>query len=216
MRRGISIVELMVVLIIMSLIMTALYKVFSRAEYGAKEIIENHSINDKVDRVVLKITDDVREANYIYDNCPKAVKRGSISSLKTEDPSNYLMFMKVIYDFKKDPSKLNSGEVNYTQNRIKYFVEREEPTDLKSPWVLCREMLPFDSYRKPIPSQMKVFQIMKGIRECIFYRIIDPDAARSGNLYIKLKMDRVDKKENQTKYTNTIVLSVKERGARPE
>ena len=216
MKRGVSVIELMVVMIVMSLLMTALYKVFSRAQYGAHEVIGNHTVNEKLDRLVLQISDDVREANYIYDNCPKAVKKADISSLKTSDPGNYLMFMKVIYNFKKDPATLSAGEVNYTQNRIKYFVEKEDPTNPKSSWVLCREMLPFDSFKKPIPSQTKVFQIMKGIKDCIFYRIKDPDAARSGNLYVKLVVGRTDKKGKDHNYSNEIILSVRERGARPE
>jgi prepilin-type N-terminal cleavage/methylation domain-containing protein len=217
MKRGFTLIELMVVMIVMSLLMAALYKVFFGANRGAREIIENHGINDEMDRTVQKITDDVRESNYIFENCPKSVNKSQINALKTEDADNYLMFMKVNFDFTKDPSTLPVGEYNYTQTRIKYFLEREEPGDMNSPWTLCREMLPFDNRRTPMPSEKTILPVLTKIDECIFYRLNDPDSAGSGNLFIKLAISRQGKvKKTTSKYQNQLIISVKERGAAPE
>ena len=217
MRRGVSVIELMMALIVFSLLFAAMFRVFSSSQRGAVELVENHAINEQVDRTLQRIMDDVRESNYIYDECPQPVPASMIASLQTEDPTNYLMFMKVLYDFTRDPISLPDGEVNYTQNRIRYFVEREDPDNAASTWVLMREMLPYDNRRQPIDSQMTVYPILRGISECIFYRVIDPDASRSGNLYVRLKMSRQDsdRAESQT-YSNEMLISVKERGAVPQ
>lgn len=216
MKRGVTIIELMVAMIIFSLILTALWRVYSGSQRSAKEIIANHTINDEVDRTLLKITDDLRESNFIFDNCPAAVLPTSIAGLKTENPANQLMFTKILYDFEKDPTDLPAGEVNYTQNRIRYFVEKEDDSKPGSLWVLNREMLPFDNKKVAVNSQMTVFPVLNGIKECVFYKTTDPEASRSGNVYIRLKMARSEEGADAAKYANDITISVKERGASPE
>ena len=62
---------------------------------------------------------------------------------------------------------------------------------------------------------MTVFQVLNGIKECIFYRVNDPDASRSGNIYIRLKLARSQDGPDAGNYANEIVISVKE-GASPE
>ena len=67
MQKGTTVVELMVGIIILTLILTALWRVYSSSQQSAKEILANHTINDELDRTLLKITDDLRESNYIFD-----------------------------------------------------------------------------------------------------------------------------------------------------
>lgn len=215
-RKGTTLVELMVGMIILTLILTALWRVYSSSQRSAREIIANHTINDELDRTLLKITDDVRESNYIFDNFPPSVAQTSVAGLKTEDQTNQLKFMKILYDFEKDPMDLPAGEVNYVQHRIRYFVERDDETKPDSTWTLFREMVPFDNRKVEIPSQTTVFAVLNGIKECIFYRIQDPEASRSGNVYIKLKLARSEEGLDAGKYSNEIVITVKERGASPE
>ena len=73
-------------------------------------------------------------------------------------------------------------------------------------------MTPLDSEKKVIESEKTVYVILSGIDECIFYRIKDPDAVRSGNVYIKLLVGR----KEEDKYKNESIISIKERGAMPE
>lgn len=216
MRKGTTVVELMVGIIILTLILTALWRVYSSSQQTAKEILANHTINDELDRTLLKITDDLRESNYIFDNLPPAVEPTAVAGLKTENADNQLKFTKVLYDFEKDPMDLPAGQVNYVQHEIRYFVEKEDETNPKSLWVLNREMMPYDNQKKPVNSEMTVFQVLNGIKECIFYRVKDPDASRSGNVYIRLKLARNQDGPDAGKYANEIVISVKERGASPE
>ncbi|MGM0599778.1 MAG: PulJ/GspJ family protein [Candidatus Rifleibacteriota bacterium] len=216
MRRGFNLIELMVGLIIFSLLATALFYVYRQSRHEAAEIMANQQINDEFDRILLRITEDVRESNYIDENFPPTLTGPQLASFQTDDPSNYLMFTKVSYDFTIDPIDLPDGTFNYTQQRIRYFLEKEDDTDPESPWVLCREMLPFDNKRQPIHAEIKIRPMLDGIQECLFYRLKDPDASRSGNLYIKLKMSRTDKKDSQHKYSAETLISVKERGAQPQ
>ncbi len=216
MQKGTTVVELMVGIIILTLILTALWRVYSSSQQSAKEILANHTINDELDRTLLKITDDLRESNYIFDNMPPAVAPGAVAGLKTENADNQLKFTKVLYDFEKDPMDLPAGQVNYVQHEIRYFVEKEDETNPKSLWILNREMMPYDNQKKPVNSEMTVFQVLNGIKECIFYRVNDPDASRSGNIYIRLKLARSQDGPDAGNYANEIVISVKERGASPE
>ena len=105
MKKGVTIIELMIVLIILALISTALFRVFNSAQKTTTEITENHTINDKLDRLVIKITDDLREANYVYSDFPPIYKPNEISNLKT-DPNISIKFIKVDYDFTKNPANL--------------------------------------------------------------------------------------------------------------
>lgn len=219
MKKGFTLVELMIGMLILSLLLAALFRTFSSSQEVATEVMANHQINDQFDRVLQKITEDVRESNYIYKSCPPVIAQANLVNHKTQSPENQLMFMKVHYDFTIDPIDLTDGTFNYTQTRVRYFVEKEDEANPLSTWVLNREMLPFDNKRKPINSEMTVYPVLNGIQECVFYRLDDPDASRSGNLYIRLKMTRTDKSkigsENE-KYTNETIISVKERGAPPE
>lgn len=213
MKKGVTAVELMVAMIVFAILATALWQVFSASRKGAREIIENHSINEEVDRVLLKIMDDVRESNFIYDNCPEAVEPSAVSGLQTKRES-YLMFMKLLYDFTKDPSDLPEGQVNYTQNKVEYYVDRETPD---GDWVLFRRMVPYDNNRQPVESEETIYEILRGIKECVFYRLKDPDASRAGNVYIRLKLARnQDDGKGISKYQNEITICVKERGASAE
>lgn len=216
MQKGTTVVELMVGIIILTLILTALWRVYSSSQQSAKEILANHTINDELDRTLLKITDDLRESNYIFDNMPPAVAPDAVAGLKTENADNQLKFTKVLYDFEKDPMDLPAGQVNYVQHEIRYFVEKEDETNPKSLWILNREMMPYDNQKKPVNSEMTVFQVLNGIKECVFYRVNDPDASRSGNIYIRLKLARSQDGPDAGNYANEIVISVKERGASPE
>ena len=215
-RKGTTVVELMVGIIILTLILTALWRVYSSSQQTAKEILANHTINDELDRTLLKITGDLRELNYIFDNLPPSVEPTAIAGLKTENANNQLKFTKVLYDFEKDPMDLPAGQVNYVQHEIRYLVEKEDEANPKSLWVLNREMMPYDNQKKPVNSEMTVFQVLNGVKECVFYRVKDPDASRSGNIYIRLKLARNQDGPDAGKYANEIVISVKERGASPE
>lgn len=210
-RKAFTLVEVMCVMILMTLLLTYLWKVFSAAQKNAGEVMSNHQINDELDRTLIKITDDIREANSVDADYPPIYEQSEIANLKTEDENNQLQFIKVDYDFSKDPADLGDNEVNYTSIQVRYYVEKEDSTKENSKWLLNREMTPVDSNMQLQESGKTVYNILSGIDECIFYRLQDPDAARSGNVYIDIKLGRKD----NGKYANEATISVKERGALP-
>jgi len=215
MRKGVTVVELMVGLIIMSIVMTGLYRAFSTSRQTAADIMANHTINDELDRTLLRITDDIRESNIIVPGYPAAVEPMEVSTLSTSK-DNKLKFEKYLYDYTKDPTELAAGEVNYTKNEITYYLEPEDEEDPNSPWTLQRSMLPFNKLKQPENSQASVYTILRGIRECVFYRLNDENTSGGGNVYIRLKLTRTDADDESKKYSNEITISVKERGANPE
>lgn len=211
-RRAFTLIELMVTLILLTLLLTCLWEVFSSTRKNAQEIMANHSINDELDRTLIKITDDVREANQIVADFPPVYEANEIENLKSDDEKNQLKIMKVEYDFTKDPSTLGEGEKNYTQEQIRYFLEKDEDENGNTNYSLIREMTPYSTAGEPEESNTTVYTILTGISECIFYRVKDPDASRTGNIYIKFKLGRLD----NGKYANESIVSVKERGAMPD
>ena len=214
-KKAFTLVETMISIILMVLVLTALWQVFSSTQKNAKEVLENHSINDELDRTLIRIMGDVREANYIASDSPPMYEQSEIEGLQTtKDEKNQLKFTKIDYDFSKDPSTLGDNEKNYTAVQIIYRVEKEDepnPTP-DSKWVLIREQTPFDENSNTIEDKKTVYTLLHGIDECLFYRIKDPEAVRSGNIYIKLQVGKKDKE----KYKNESIISVKERGAMPE
>lgn len=217
-KKAFTLVELMVAIILMVLVLTALWNVFSSAQKNAKEVVENHTINHELDMALIRILDDVREANFVATDSPAIYEESQINSdaLKTTaEESNQLKFKKVKYDFSKDPSSLGDNEKNYTAVEIIYRVEKDEiagTNNENSKWYLIREMTPLDTNNQRIESEMTAHTILSGIDECVFYRIKDPEAVRSGNVYIRIQVGR----KEAEKYKNECVISVKERGAMPE
>jgi hypothetical protein len=199
----------------MSILFTALFQAFSTSRRTATEIIANHSINDDLDRTLLRITDDIRESNVIVPGYPATIERMEVSTLSTSK-ENKLKFEKYLYDYTKDPTSLAAGEVNYTKNEITYYLEPEDDQDPDSTWTLQRSMLPYNNKKQPENSLATVFTIMRGIRECVFYRLNDANTSGGGNVYIRLKLTRTDAEDESKKYSNEITISVKERGANPE
>ncbi|MBQ2594580.1 MAG: hypothetical protein II567_15035 [Candidatus Riflebacteria bacterium] len=126
-KKAFTLVETMTSIILMVLVLTALWQVFSSTQKNAKEVLENHSINDELDRTLIRIMDDVREANYIASDSPPMYEQSEIEGLQTtKDEKNQLKFTKVDYDFSKDPSTLGDNEKNYTAVQIIYRVEKED------------------------------------------------------------------------------------------
>lgn len=218
MRRGVTIVEIMMVVILLSLILGALYRIFSSAQRGASEVMSNQIINDDVLRLINKITDDVREANFIDEHLPPTFNdENEARNFNPLDPNNQLMFTKVKFDFTKDPSTFDKDQVNYTQLRVVYSVKKMDPNQATGPYALFRETLPFDDKRKAVTADKKKVEVMNNIDHLVFYRLKNPHAPRHGNLYIHLRMTRLDRSApTNQKYTVDITTSVKERGGEPE
>lgn len=207
--RGFTLTELVIGLLIFSLILFASWNVFRSGSQNAYEVISNHTINDEIERVLMKITDEIREANLISTKFPEAVNESEISDLKTESPNNRLEFDKINYDFTIDPSTLSNGQVNYTKDSVKYFLEKDDSEN--DTWTLYKESLPYDTNKNPINSEMTIYPVLKGIKRCVFYRIKDSEVSRLGNVYMNIELSRKD-----SPYTNAITISVKERGTCPE
>lgn len=212
-RKGFTVVELMVGLIIMSLILTAIWHVYSASRKNAKEILENHVINDELDKTLIRITNDIREANSIA-SYPPVLTESQIEELTTtesdpiDESENKLQLIKLNYDFSRKPDEIPDDEVNYSTNDITYYVVPCE--DVPGKWNLRRFMVYINE--KKYVEEKKDYEVLHAIDECIFYKKEDPDAVRQGNTYIKIKIGHTE----SDKYSNECVISVKERGAMPE
>lgn len=206
-KKAFTVIELMIALIILTLIITSLWKVFSSAQKNAKEITENHAINDEIERTLLKISDDIREANKI--TYPKPIERNELDSIKTDDDNNKLQFNKIDFNFSKKPSENDF----MSREEVNYFVKKNE---ISKEYELYRESRLYanednNSISSPISEVIPKKPLLTGFDECIFYRIKNPDFPKEGHLYIKLKIKRKDK----SKYESETLVVVKERGKEP-
>ncbi len=210
-RKGFTVVELMISLIIIVVLLTALWRIFSASRRNAHEIMENHALNDKLDVALIKMIDDIREANAV-EEYPILYEKEKVETLTTDGEENKLVFIKANYEFWKSPRDIPEGEVNYKSNLITYFVQRSDDNPEK--WDIMREMVAIDVNKEEIQGEGNhtLEIVLPSVDECIFYRVIDPDAARTGNIYIKIKLGRND----NGVYSNESIISVKERGAMPE
>lgn len=215
-RKGVTIIELMVAVLILSLIATVLFRSYLSGSRAVHEITENHVVNEKIDRTMQMIINDIREANVISSEFPPIVEEADLPTLSGSDlAKNRLKFVKIFYDFTKDPSTLSSGEVNYTKHEVEYFLDADG--DNPGKWILSRSFIAYDNKGSQVTAQASVFPILSGLEECVFYRLKDPDASRTGNLYIKFKLARIPgDTSSRPLYTNERLITVRERGASPE
>ena len=215
-RSGTTIIELMSVLIILSLVLTGLYRVFSGANRGAREMMVNHQVNDQVQRLLMRISDDIREASYILPDFPKSVPMGQENTLNSFDANTGLCFAKVHYDFTKDPNLLAPDQGNYYQDRIYYYLEPEDPDNATAPWVLMKDIVPFNDRMQEVVAKKSKELIMEGIQDLVFYRLLDPSAPRLGNVYVRAQVTNRDKlRPKGGRYSNGLTTSIKERGSEP-
>lgn len=226
-RRGMTAVEMMSVLIIMSFLLTALYRVFFSGQRQAREIMENHIVNDEIQRVVDRVTDDLREGNYVNiesngtSELPRIVDIGSENSLQTrKGPA--LQFYKVNFDFSKNMSSMSGKTRCFTIEEINYSLEGPGgPTTDGPPWALVREMVPWDDQNNARRDQAKTETLLDGMDECVFYRLKNPtDNSRSpgmNNVFLRVAVKRTDPNlPPERRYSAKVVTSVKCRGSEPE
>ncbi|MFZ2961349.1 MAG: prepilin-type N-terminal cleavage/methylation domain-containing protein [Candidatus Ozemobacteraceae bacterium] len=222
MKKGTSLIELMAVIILLAVLLTGVYRVFFQGQRQAREIMENHSVNDDVQRLVDRLTDDIREANYVDQAVPPITDMGSEGGLKTEAPENYLFFTKLQFEFVKDPTTFSPEQKNYTQQKIKYFLQGPGGTGTKGPpWALIREMTPWDDKGVAQTTGKVMVTIMEDIDELTFYRLKNPassiDTPGLNNVFFRIVMKRIDPNiPDARKYRSEIITSVRIRGNEPE
>lgn len=216
--KGVTLVELMIAIILLSLILTALYRTYITTQKTAHEVLSNQIINDEILLMLNKITDDVREANIIYDKYPKSVDREEDGkTINPLDVNNQLIFEKVRFDFSKDPTNFTENQVNYTKLKVTYKVVKMNPSQATGPYALIRETVPYNEFLQEQTSQSRTQTVAKNLDYITFFRVKNPVAPRQGNLNIYVRMTRLDKNAPvDQKYTVDIVTSIKERGGEPE
>ncbi|HOY67413.1 MAG TPA: prepilin-type N-terminal cleavage/methylation domain-containing protein [Candidatus Ozemobacteraceae bacterium] len=212
-RRGTNLIEIMMAVIILALLMTALYYTYSGSRKQAQAVMQAHQTNDELQRLFDRITDDLRESNFVLDGTPPKASMAQAKNLKTEDPANYISFHKVTYDFSLEPKNLATDQCNYTQLRVTYKLEKADPGQATGPYILWRETLPFDDRRQQVPAQRARKVLMEGLDELVFYRLDEPNLPTNGSVCIRARLAGRGK---DSRYDSTLVTSIKERGAEPQ
>lgn len=212
-RGGVTIIEMMMAVLLLALLLTALYDTFSGSQKQAKAIMGAHQTNDELQRLFDKITDDIRESNFILDGTPPKASIAQSNLLKSEDPANYISFHKVTYDFSKEPKSLSDNQYNYTQLRVTYKLEKFAPEQATGPYILWRETLPFDDRRKEVTAQRARKVMMENIDEMVFFKLDEPNLPHNGSVCIRARLSGRGK---EGKYDSTLLTSIKQRGAEPQ
>jgi len=212
--RGTTLIELMMAVILLALLLTALYYTYSGSRKQAQAVMQAHQTNDELQRLFDKMTDDIRESDFVLEGTPQKASMAQSQNLKSEDPTNYITFHKISYDFSLEPSKIaDPNQCNYTQLRVTYKLEKTDPAQATGPFILWRETLPFDNYRKPVPDQRARKVMMENLDELIIFRLNEPNLPNDGSVYIRAKLAGRGK---DSRYNSTLTTCVKERGAEPQ
>ncbi|MBF0405988.1 MAG: prepilin-type N-terminal cleavage/methylation domain-containing protein [Candidatus Riflebacteria bacterium] len=219
--RGFSLTELLTAVVIFMIVLASSYQVFFSGRQSAVDIMESHFVNDDVQKLIDRITNDVRESNFVDPSLPSEVAPGSEVSLKTEDAANRLLFTRVIYDFSKDPATFAAGEKNYTQEKVEYSLERTDVNSATGTYSLIRTVTPWDQFGKAQQDKRTKITLMDDIDELVFYRFkfAADDKANSGAriVFIRLTINRKDQTSaKKGRYAANVVTSVKIRGYEPE
>ncbi len=208
-KSGFTLIELMIGLIILSLLLTASWRIFSGGKKNVDEVMANHMGNQEVELIIMRMTNEIRQANVISQTYPKFVLPSEVKNLQTNSPDNRLEFITIDYDFATDPSTLPAGEVNYIQKQIKYYLDSEDPA--KYGWTLYKETEILDSKKQVIESETSIYPILEEISHCVFYRLKDSANSRLGSVYLDVEFSRKD-----SPYTTYSTMAAKERSACPE
>lgn len=212
-KTGVTILELMIAVLLLSLIMGAIYRSLFQAQHAAREVTANQVVNDALHRLVNRMTDDIREGNIIKPGMPPIVQPEDVASLRTSDPNNKLVIEKIHMDFKKDPTTLAEGQQAYTKTLIEYAVERESA---EKPWFVKRTATPIDDFGNQIEAKKSIRVLAEGLDELVFYRLISGSSPRAGNVFFTLNLHRHKSDTGfDANYGVTFQASVMERGSEP-
>ena len=210
-KNAFTLVEVIVVIVLLLLLTAASWHVYNSSRRNAREIMLNQELNESVDMVLMKIIEDVREANSIASSSPPIYELSEIPNLKTENSENRLSITKVTYDFKDS----QNGLLSHSKNNVTFFLEREDTTVASSSWVLIREMTPINPDGTLVESEIEIRELLSGIEDCVFYRVKNPNASRAGNIFVRLKLSRRSQGESKSQYENDTIVCIKERAALP-
>lgn len=212
-REGVTLIEIMMAVIVLALLLTALYHTFSSSRRQAQAVMQAHQTNDELQRLFDKITDDIRESNFLLEGTPPKASLAQSTDLRTDAPANYISFHKVTYDFSIQPKSLADNQYNYTQLRVTYKLEKVDPDQATGPYILWRETLPFDDRRQEVTAQRARKVMMENIDELVFFKLNEPNLPHHDSVCIRARLTGRGK---DGKYDSTLLTSIRQRGAEPQ
>ena len=219
-RAAFSLLELMIGIVILALLFGGAFRLLSTGMTGSREAMQNHFINDDMQKVVDFLTNDIHESSALSKRFPPFVAQGDEWGLKTDGEANKLVLTKVQFDFRKDFRALSGQEKFYTKSQITYRVEKGPDQT----YALFRECLPFDAFGKPLPLQKVQKTLAEGFDEFVFFRYKEPGGVgdqdkipSARGIFFRMKMTNQDKNApGTTRYTANMISSVQLRGSEPE
>ena len=219
-RRGTTIIELMMVVLVMTLLLTAVYNIFRGGQKGVQEAVKNHIINEEAQKVIDNLANDIRESNQVHKDFPQMVDEPAIAGLTSADPKNKMEFYKYTFDFTKDLKTLPAGTTYYNQTKITYSLDKDPPKTATCPYVLYREEIPYDATGNEIAGKRFKKHLAVNIKDFVFYRITplagDSRGKGPNNVYVKFTLARMDKDPNAPRYSSELTSCVRVRGSKPE
>lgn len=200
-RRGTSLLEVAISILVTAVLGTGLYLFLRQSNQGMREAMTNHQLNEESQRLLDRLTDELREANLLVDSDgagegrqPPTVARSAVDTLKSTDPNNILTFTRLQFDFSKTPSATQN---NFTSIRLCYRVEKMNPANATGPYQLSREETHWDDHGQSIASEKKSEIVAKNLDDLIFYRLSAQGADLAGTgprtIHVLLRQRRHDR-----------------------
>lgn len=210
-RRGFTIVEISVGLLVTLLVFLMAFSFFSSGRRGYQHLTEDLDLNSQIERALHRLSRDVRGASRILgpamipvDQAPPDFELG-----KTTD----LALLQITRDFSSSP-------ITEATSLIRYSLEEpEEAGNLST----GEEVITYTLFRtagseSPLPPGKP---ILRGVRELVFYRTLHDPAAGGAtgtgpsvlNVIMKVSQVRKDRKGNVFfGYTAELATSIRARG----
>lgn len=225
---GVSLIEVLAVALLVAFLVGSVVQIIRGGHRGVREAMYNHLINDDGQRLVARLSDELREANLLDPVLPTIKPAADLGTLQTTDATNQLMFAQYTFDFTKDPNTFAPRQKPYTQLQIIYQVEKMDPNAATGPYALRRTETPWDEFGNPLLDQKKSAIVMSDLDEIIFFRIAHEDGTPPGpatpagtgpdTVHVRFRQRRTDAAAlaRPESYRLDTQFSVKIRGAVPE
>lgn len=169
-RLGLSMVEVLVGVVLACLLLGAAFAFFRGGLRDSREALENHQMNDDVQRIVDHLENDIREAGAVSRRFPPFVPAGGEEALDPASPRNKLVLFHFDFDFAKDPSRMTGAQKFYTRTEITWSLA---PTGTGT-FDLVREEKPADQGGAAGGARVPTRRVIaRDLTRLVFYRLTE-------------------------------------------
>jgi len=217
-HSGVTLVELLFVLVILGMLMAAVFKLTISGQKSAVDIMSSHVANEEIQRLTEMISDDIKEANYLDDPAvddashrPPLIDLGAstledalkealtTNKLRTDDEEKNQIVLRKYVPQKPNLPPANAKEI-FKRYQISYMVKKD-PSNSN----LCALVREFAELRPDsndvIPESVSKKTLIEGLdirkNYIVFFRLKNSGGAISArNIFFAADIFREERKSS--------------------